>query len=519
MTVTREIIHQKVHEFALFLLVIALPLSKFLLSLAQLILVFNWLLWGNPILKFKTFFSNRLAVVVTSLFFLHVLGLAYTEDFNYALKDLRIKLPLLALPIILSTSHKFSLKKTFWLLGFFAASVVFGTLASTIKLSGIFSDIITDTRKISIFISHIRFSLMICLVIFLAAIGISFSTKKIQYTLAGLITWLLFFLFIFESITGIVVLGALGVTFSLLGIFYLKSKILKGLAICSFLLIPSLLFFPIVIEWNQSFNVPAIESLNIESHSIAGEEYYNNLNRKELENGNYVWIKVSWNELKVGWNEKSNIDFDAIDKKGQPLHATLIRYLASKGLSKDKVGIGSLKADEIKLIEKGVTNYRFPTQTGINARLYKILWEFDHYYKGGNPGGNSVMQRLEFWKAGYVIAKQNPLIGVGTGDLKKSFYSAYEEIKTQLQKKYWLRAHNQYFTIFIAFGFLGFIWFLTTLFYPLFFFPKSSFWYPYLGFLVISLVSFLSEDTLETQIGVTFFAFFNSFFLFGYQKD
>ncbi|MDG2226927.1 MAG: hypothetical protein P8L20_04265 [Flavobacteriales bacterium] len=34
------------------------------------------------------------------------------------------------------------------------------------------------------------------------------------------------------------------------------------------------------------------------------------------------------------------------------------------------------------------------------------------------------------------------------------------------------------------------------------------------AFLVISLLSFLGDDTLETQAGVTFFAFFNSFFLF-----
>lgn len=515
----REIIHQKVHEYALFLLVIALPLSKFFLSVAQLIMVINWLLWGNPIPKFKAFFNNKLAVIVTSLFFLHVVGLLYTQEFSYALKDLRIKLPLLALPIILSTSPKFTKSKTYWLLGFFAASVLFGTFTSILKLSGVFSDKIYDTRKISVFISHIRFSLMICLTLFFIVLAQLKSTKKQKIALGIIALWLLLFLIIFESITGIVVLAVLALTFSFIGVVKLQNLKLKIATLCCFVVIPFLTIYPIYKEWNQSFNVAPIESLKIASHSINGEEYYNNLNRKEIENGNYVWVNVAWVELKNGWSKRSSIDFEEKDNRNQPVHATLIRYMASKGLTKDAEGINKLTDKEIKLVESGVSNYRFPTQKGLQARVYKILWEFDHYFKGGNPSGNSVMQRLEFWKAGYVIAKQNPIIGVGTGDVKISFYEAYETINTQLQKKYWLRAHNQYFTIFITFGFLGLAWFLVTLFYPVFNFPKNTFWYPYVGFLIIALVSFISEDTLESQIGVTFFAFFNSFLLFGYHKD
>ena len=515
----REIIHQKVHEYALFLLVIALPLSKFLLSVAQLVLVINWLLWGNPILKFKAFFNNKLAVVVTSLFFLHVVGLLYTQEFSYALKDLRIKLPLLALPIILSTSPKFSKSKTYWLLGFFAASVLFGTFASILKLSGFFSDKIYDTRKISVFISHIRFSLMICLTLFFVVLAQLKASKKQKIALGIVGFWLLLFLIIFESITGIVVLAVLTLTFSFIGVVKLQKLKLKIATLCCFVVIPLLTIYPIYKEWNQSFNVAPIETLKIDSYSKNGEEYYNNLNRKEIENGNYVWVNVAWVELNSGWNKRSSIDFEEKDNRNQPVHATLIRYMASKGLTKDAEGINKLTDEEIKLVESGVSNYRFPTQKGLQARIYKILWEFDHYFKGGNPSGNSVMQRLEFWKAGYVIATQNPLIGVGTGDVRISFYEAYETIGTQLQKKYWLRAHNQYFTIFITFGFLGLLWFLVTLFYPVFNFPKTSFWYPYVGFLIIALVSFISEDTLESQIGVTFFAFFNSFLLFGYRKD
>ena len=38
--------------------------------------------------------------------------------------------------------------------------------------------------------------------------------------------------------------------------------------------------------------------------------------------------------------------------------------------------------------------------------------------------------------------------------------------------------------------------------------------YYYLVFIAIAMLSMINEDTLETQAGVTFFAFFNSFLLF-----
>ena len=37
-------------------------------------------------------------------------------------------------------------------------------------------------------------------------------------------------------------------------------------------------------------------------------------------------------------------------------------------------------------------------------------------------------------------------------------------------------------------------------------------------FFIIAIVSFFAEDTLETQAGVTFYAFINSFLLFAKEK-
>ena len=89
-------------------------------------------------------------------------------------------------------------------------------------------------------------------------------------------------------------------------------------------------------------------------------------------------------------------------------------------------------------------------------------------------------------------------------------------MNSPLEKKFRLGAHNQYLTFAVTFGIAGFVWFLFSLFYPLRQLVQAKmFDYFYITFFVIALLSMLSEDTLETQAGVSFFAFFNCLLLFG----
>jgi len=69
----------------------------------------------------------------------------------------------------------------------------------------------------------------------------------------------------------------------------------------------------------------------------------------------------------------------------------------------------------------------------------------------------------------------------------------------------------------VGFGLIGIIWFLVVLLYPPIKTRRMDDYF-YLAFFVIMIVSMISEDTIETQAGVTIFAFFTSLFLFG-KKD
>ena len=87
-----------------------------------------------------------------------------------------------------------------------------------------------------------------------------------------------------------------------------------------------------------------------------------------------------------------------------------------------------------------------------------------------------------------------------------------------LDERWRLRSHNQYLSIAVAFGITGLLWFIFTLIYPLIRQARSGD-YLYVFFIIISILSMVTEDTLETQAGVTFFALFTCIFLFVDPKN
>jgi O-antigen ligase len=128
------------------------------------------------------------------------------------------------------------------------------------------------------------------------------------------------------------------------------------------------------------------------------------------------------------------------------------------------------------------------------------------------------MQRIEYSKASLELIKENFWIGVGTGDIEDALIAQYKKMESGLKTEYMFHAHNQFFAIFITFGIFGLIWFIFALLYPPYF--KDAFSdYFFLTFFLIIIWSMLSDDTLETQAGVTLFAFFYSLLLFGKKKE
>lgn len=529
---TRQQLSEKLFLFGLIVLVVSLPLSIFGMSNSQAIIIGAWLIGGNIVSKIKTAFSNPVVLVLIGVYVMHLIGALYSTDINYLSRDLRIKLPLLLMPIVFSTSPALR-KKTFQTIMIFFVLAVF---ASTIVSMGVLYDIfphkhpITDIRNISVFISHIRLSLLICIAVFTCGWLMAHNENRfLKMACTALIVWFLIFMNIMEAMTGFVVLFFASVIMVFLFFLKNKSAAVKISVTAIIILLPVAGAFYIKHEASKIFK-PFTKSIDqLDMLTANGRPYHHSienplpelpyLNPKMQENGNPLCIYVNIDELKNAWNERSDLNFDGKDLMGHEIKYTIARYMSSKSLRKDSVGVYTLSQEDIRAIEKGIPNVEYRTMGSLKIRLHKTIMEYYSYKFGDNPSGRSMQQRFEFWKAGTNIFLQNFLTGVGTGDVQQAFDREYERTHSPLSMERRLRAHNQYLTLAITFGIFGFFYFVFSLLYPYFKMKKQTDFF-YTGFLLIALLSMFTEDTLETQAGVTFFTFFNCFFLFlnGHDK-
>jgi hypothetical protein len=334
-----------------------------------------------------------------------------------------------------------------------------------------------------------------------------------KVVMAVIALWMLIFLALVAYITGLVVFF---ITAALL-IFYIvlvkKGVILKIATISVVLIIAVAAVFYIRGIGKAVNHVAPVDFSSLEKTTKLGNPYWHDLANLQVENGNYVWLYVATDELREAWNQRSQYKFDGKDKAGQEIKYTLIRFLTSKGYRKDADGVSKLTGQEVAMVEDGIASIVYVQRSNLYVRIYKIFWEYNRYQVTHNPSGHSVMQRLEFWKAARAIIKENWLTGVGTGDLDHAFQEEYDKSGSLLEKEFRWHSHNQFLSIFATFGILGLAWFLFSLIFPAIRLSKFHDFY-FLSFFIIIMLSMLTEDTLETQAGVTVFAFFYSFYLF-----
>ena len=333
------------------------------------------------------------------------------------------------------------------------------------------------------------------------------------YIYIPFIAWLVMFLVILESLTGIAILSVLLIA----SCFYLawksKSRLIRILTVtclASTIFASITLYRYLFIESVIKINYADVE---LKKFTASGNPYVHFTNKQDLENGNPVWVNICESELDSAWNIRSKLNYHGKDLRNQEIKFTLTRYLASKNYSKDADGVNRLSPEDVNAIEHGIANFSYLYKSDVRARLKQLAWEYRNYYFSGNPSGHSTMQRLEFWKTALYIISEHPITGVGTGDVQLSFNKAYIDRKSKLLPEYRFHSHNEYLSISVAFGIFGGIYFIFSLFFPYIYMRKRSDLL-YTAFLIILLLSMLTEDTPETQAGATFMAFLNSFLLF-----
>jgi hypothetical protein len=500
----------------LLMVAVGLTLSPFLMGMSQFWLVLVWLVDGlctkSINNKLTRFWHNKAAVLLVAFYLMHVVGLLWTSDFQYAMKDLRVKLPILVMPFVLSSMEPLDRKRFDFVMLVYVLSVFIATLFSSVSY---WRHDYEDIREISHFISHIRFCLNI--VFSMAIVGYyltlksSWRSKVIQVLL---IFWFAYQIFIFESLSGYVILAAVVVASAVYAFLRWKKgrgwRIAIGVTAMAVLLIG---IVAVVHLMKPMLKVEPVDFSRLEQKTAQGNAYWHDTVHNPVEDGKYVGLYYCRKELQEAWPQRSDLPLDGTTINGENLEATLARYLTSKGLRKDAQGVMALTDEDIRNIEQGVANYNNWCHPGLRARLSSTLFEYNLYRRFNNPNGGSLAQRIEYTRASFHLIGQHPWFGVGTGDVPQAFAQAYDELRSPLKEEFRFRAHNQYLAIAVAFGLVGLAFFLFVLFYP-WFTSKRNHTYLFMVFLCVMLLSMFPEDTLETQAGATLFAFFVSLLLF-----
>ncbi len=506
--------HHSIFIFLLLLFAVFLPTSKYMASLMQFLIAIHWVIRGDFALKWQRLRSNYALWVLLLLYLAHVAGMLFTTNYDYGFHDLKIKVPLLLIPIIFASSEQLSAKEVKLILLFFAAAVF---ASSLVTLGGILEwipAVSSNFRDASLFISHIRFALLVDLAIFI----LSFyflrpnSTRLEKFVYGAGIVYFLVFLVASKAMTGIVVACIVGVFLSLRWIIYHTNQLVRWFTLVAVVTIPVLISSYINAQFS-SFYTLLDDRDNLDEQTINGNPYWHDSTNYHLENGHYVGIYLCEPELQEGWKKLSDYAYWGEDDRGHQLKYTLMRYLASKGLRKDGYGVSQLDTVDVRLIESGYANVRYKSGYSISTRVYELIWQIDVYRKGGNPSGHSMTQRMEYLKTAWAIFIDHPWFGVGTGDVPIAFDQKYAQLKSQLDPEWRLRAHNQWLTFGVALGIIGFVICACAIILPGLLLKRFR-QYLFLLFFLVACISMFNEDTLETQAGVALFAFFYPLFLF-----
>jgi O-antigen ligase len=504
-------VHRYIFIFGVCALAFGMMVGTVPTSVPQFILFGNWILELDFKRKWQQLRHNKIFWSLAALFLAHVFGLLYTHNLHDGWNDVRTKIPLMFLPLVFFSTPALGRKEVRAALYFFIVGCVANTLWCVV-----YSYIIhphEQVRDASRFMSHIRLGLYLNVAIACCIYFINESTsKKVRMLFPGLVIYFVVILCVLGLASGLVNFILL-LLIALCIIIFRQKGTLKYLSLVALLAVLLVVanYISEVRTQQVTLNQGPQNRLHTWSSSHRGYIHFDTLGQKE--NGNFVLINVQPEELQKAWKH----EFPEDSFRYSPPHnlqrfEILVRYMASKGLLKDSAGYSKLSAADKDNIRHNVSNYQFNGWSYLRKRTYELINEYEEFVNGRNVNGHSLTMRLYFWKAAAHVIKANPLTGVGTGDVQDELNKAYIATDTPLEREWYKRPHNQFLTIIVALGIAGLLVFLWSLLYPVVLLRRKLH-ILYWPFFFLAVVSFLLEDTLETQAGLTFYAFFNTFFI------
>ncbi|NJO87695.1 MAG: hypothetical protein HC831_01085 [Chloroflexia bacterium] len=232
---------------------------------------------------------------------------------------------------------------------------------------------VEDFNQLSFFGSNIRLSLFVNFSIFSLFWYLVIDRERIvlyiRWLMLIIIGWLIFFLYFLNSFTGYLVFVLL---FAYSGFYWFKNwdkrlylKLFIGLNI----IITLSLIYTAKRVYHDFYRKDFVTFNKLPQKTVNGAYYIHDTLSGRTENGHYIDLYYCPVELENEWSRRSNLNFLEKDLKNNQLSETLKRYLSSKNLSKDSVGMSKLDSTEIIYIENGCANYLYTKKYSFKSKL------------------------------------------------------------------------------------------------------------------------------------------------------
>lgn len=537
-------IHRAIYIVLLFALAVSMTTSTYFTNMCWVLLLLNWVLEWNWKQKFQNFRTNYLLHAFLALTAIVIAGLFWSDNLVYGTDYLRRFLPVVTIPLVILTSQPLKVNHVRRILLFYVTTIFIVTIIGLVRYLTIPG---LPYRQIVPYISHIRFALNICLAI-CVLLGWAFEPAYNHYAkmarqgqlaefktpadmlrklpatfavmgrrhfdwisiLTMLITaWFVVFLLLIQSYTAFIILFVTAIVMMIIYWHRIYAKPVKWMMLLVWLAVAMTATLIVVGNVKSYYRLSPLAKAPL-AEKTAGGRPYTHACDGIIENGNYVNNYICMEELCNEWKHRSQLPAESLSDDGYPYYSILIRYLNAKGLTKDSVGVWQLSDNDIRLVENGIENPVY-TQQSIKRMIYMILFERENHIKVHAVSGFSTLQRFELWKAGWRVFCQHPLFGTGTGDVVEALHQQLEQQNSALcgTTKH---THNQFLTWLITFGVVGFV-VIASFFIRAFVKHRMYQTALLMANICIILISFISEDTLETLAGAVFCTFFICLFL------
>lgn len=476
--------------------------SVFLANLAWVLLGVNWLLEGRWREKWQMARESRLLQAFVGFYLLMLAGMLWTADTRAGWGTMQVLLPLLCVPVVMLTTKPIAGNARQTVLSIYTATVFAVSVVGLVRwltIPGL------PHRDIVPNISHIRFALNCCVVAYLS-VGVMLNGARWQRWLAvPMAAWMLAFMVIIHSYTGIIVLA-------IVSLVMLLTRWRRWQLIALWVLLVGGAIAVVGYEVKSYYRLVPLAEAPLQKFTVNGRPYEHALDGV-IENGNYINNYVCDEELRAEWNRRSTMDYDGLARGGYSVKSTLIRYLNGLGQTKDSVGVAALSNAQVAAIENGVANPVYEDGNIFRRMVYTMLMEREFYVHTHAVAGFTMLQRMEMWRAATHVIKEHTWFGVGTGDVVGAMDDYLTANDSELAG-HRMNCHSQYLGVVAALGIVGFVLVLLLVLrtlLPLRRLRRAMSGTLMLPWLLTILISMVTEDTLATLAGILFCTFFLAF--------